>query len=488
MVKKVKKLFLIVFSALIFVFLNYQFSLAANLSLGISKQSYYQGDVFQAIIYVSSPLEAINAVKTTLNFDEDKLEVLSLSKTGSLINFWVSDPVFSNQSGLVSLEGVILNPGFQGDSGRLLTISFRAKKPGEALLDFSSSSILANDGLGTEVFKSATGARIFINEATSQKISQPTATSTKPTASSSQMASKKPYLNIKEIPRSDLTNPQVLFEIIGFDGEKSVDKFEIKIDNNSSEVWADDGSHLYKTPILKFGQHQLWVKALTDKVSDLINSVNFEIKPLETPVLNPLASEFFSDEPIIISGRAAPFYKILIYFQPLSFSYNESSAPLVFETQADANGDLSVRIEKNTFSAGLYNFWLEALNSLGAKSLATEKQIIKIKNRSWAVFSNFIRNNFWFLIVLGILILILVLVLVYFRNQNRLIKNLLGVKSAYQQKLIDKKIKEIAESLDEQIKNLEAISFRRLLTDEEKAMLLKFKKQREELKDVIEAS
>jgi hypothetical protein len=67
-----------------------------------------------------------------------------------LINFWVTEPSYSNASGRVTFEGVSLS-GFQGSNGSVLTIALRAKKVGQATIAFESGQILANDGQGTDI-------------------------------------------------------------------------------------------------------------------------------------------------------------------------------------------------------------------------------------------------------------------------------------------------------------------------------------------------
>jgi len=112
------------------------------------------GDQFFVSIYVASPDQAINAVSGTISFPADKLEVTELVKTGSILSLWVREPSFSNTAGTVQFEGIVLNPGFQGAQAKVLTIHFRTKSSGTASLNFSSSSVLANDGQGTNVIRS----------------------------------------------------------------------------------------------------------------------------------------------------------------------------------------------------------------------------------------------------------------------------------------------------------------------------------------------
>ena len=117
------------------------------------------GSTFSVGVSVGSVDQAINAVSGVISFPWDKLEMVSLSKTGSIFSLWVQEPSFSNSVGTVSFEGIVLNPGFTGASGKILSMTFRAKIAGTANISFSSGSVLAHDGTGTNIL---TGSRVAV--------------------------------------------------------------------------------------------------------------------------------------------------------------------------------------------------------------------------------------------------------------------------------------------------------------------------------------
>ncbi len=135
------------------IFLLAQSSLAASLSLSPASGSYQADKVFSVAVYVSSSDQSINAVSGSVSFPADKLEVVALTKSGTVVNLWVQEPNFSNTSGTVSFEGLVLNPGYKGSGGKVINISFRVKSGGNgtAELSFKNGSVLANDGKGTNV-------------------------------------------------------------------------------------------------------------------------------------------------------------------------------------------------------------------------------------------------------------------------------------------------------------------------------------------------
>jgi len=146
---------------------------SADLKLGFTYSTYQTGDNVKLTISVASPNDSINAISGTINFPTDKLTVSSISKDGSVVNMWVREPAYSNSTGQITFEGAILNPGFMGKGGKLLTVMFVAKKAGTAEVSFREGAVLANDGQGTNVLNKLGQAKITINTKTLAPTSKP---------------------------------------------------------------------------------------------------------------------------------------------------------------------------------------------------------------------------------------------------------------------------------------------------------------------------
>ena len=101
------------------------------------------GSTFAVNVYITSN-QAVNAVSGIISYPWDKLAVVSVSRTKSVVNLWTTEPIVTRDR--ISFEGIVLNPGFQGERGQVLQITFRAKQTGTASLKFEEGSILANDG------------------------------------------------------------------------------------------------------------------------------------------------------------------------------------------------------------------------------------------------------------------------------------------------------------------------------------------------------
>lgn len=127
---------------------------AATLYFSPSTGSFNVGQNFSVSIHVSSTGQAMNAISGVVSFPQDKLRITSLSQASSIISLWVQEPEFSNTGGTASFEGIVLNPGFTGSAGKIVTVHFSAKAAGNAIVSFASGAILANDGKGSNILTS----------------------------------------------------------------------------------------------------------------------------------------------------------------------------------------------------------------------------------------------------------------------------------------------------------------------------------------------
>jgi len=131
---------------------------AATSFFSPSSGNFTVGNIFTVNVLINTEGAAVNNAEAVINFPSDLLEIVSISKSGSIFSLWVEEPVFSNSAGSLSFNGGLPTPGFNGAAGKTLGVVFRAKKVGSASLVFSSAAIRANDGFGTNVFKAGSQA------------------------------------------------------------------------------------------------------------------------------------------------------------------------------------------------------------------------------------------------------------------------------------------------------------------------------------------
>lgn len=142
------------YSIIIFVVFNSTTVFANSASLFIDKKvsNIQEGEQITLDVNVKSNDQAINAVSGIVIFPSEMLRMVSISKDNSILNIWTRNP--SIQRNQISFEGVVLNPGYQGNNGNIFRVTFEAKKHGLAVISFSNGAILANDGVGTNIVSS----------------------------------------------------------------------------------------------------------------------------------------------------------------------------------------------------------------------------------------------------------------------------------------------------------------------------------------------
>ena len=128
----------------------------ATLYLSPSTGNYTVGTTFSVVVKVSSGGILINAAEGSLIFNTEELNVVSLSKSGSIFTLWTTEPTFSNSAGTIEFEGGTPT-SFSGAAGTIVTITFKVKKSATANLNFISGAVLAADGKGTNVLANMSG-------------------------------------------------------------------------------------------------------------------------------------------------------------------------------------------------------------------------------------------------------------------------------------------------------------------------------------------
>lgn len=122
----------------------------ASLYLSPASKAVLAGQNFSVAVFVSSA-GALNAAEGKIIFSADRLEAVGISKAGSIFVIWPEEPSYSNQDGAIGFAGGMPSPGYAGEAGKIITITFRAKSAGPADVKFESGAILADDGRGTNL-------------------------------------------------------------------------------------------------------------------------------------------------------------------------------------------------------------------------------------------------------------------------------------------------------------------------------------------------
>ncbi len=155
----IKKYTILIFA--VFVWLAFFNKIeAATLRLSPSAGSFILGSTFDVSVVLNTQDVPVNAVEVELFFPADKLQIANPSLGKSIVGIWATPPSYSNQQGRIYFVGGIPSPGVNTSEGIVQSFTFRVIAPGEGRVTFgkTNTSVLANDGLGTDVLKQTSPA------------------------------------------------------------------------------------------------------------------------------------------------------------------------------------------------------------------------------------------------------------------------------------------------------------------------------------------
>ncbi|MBI5421315.1 MAG: hypothetical protein HZA35_03325 [Parcubacteria group bacterium] len=272
MTKMYKKFFILVFLLAISCVGTVYAAEGVALSLSPASGSYYVGDTISLKIFVTSPSREINAISGVVSYPKDLLSPMAVSKMGSLVSLWPEEPSFSSEG--VRFGGVIFNPVFKGENGTVLTVKFKAKASGEALLNIASGSVLANDGNGTEVLGITKGAKLIITNPPQRRITPHEERPLVIASSTCPIAKELRRMYVAEVKNDGDT-------VFMFDDDNPascIDHYEVSIDDVLKDVQQGGGVHAYKVHGLSPGIHVFTVKAVDKEGNVTLETVGFNVK------------------------------------------------------------------------------------------------------------------------------------------------------------------------------------------------------------------
>lgn len=116
-----------------------------------------------------APFNSANALITV---DKNMLTIDSVSKASSAFSFWPEEPTISNVNGTLSFGG----GGTAGLVGKktILTITLKGVKEGKSDVVFTTGSVLANDGKGTDILSTKIVANYTVSASATKDPPPPT--------------------------------------------------------------------------------------------------------------------------------------------------------------------------------------------------------------------------------------------------------------------------------------------------------------------------
>lgn len=123
-------------------------SAVTEMTINPMTKSVVPGESFTVAIIVSAATP-VNAFAGLISFDESILDVDAIDYNTSIADLWAKEPWFSRGNGTITFAGGSTEPGGFTQIGTLLTITFKAKQPGDAKITMRDIKILKHDGLGS---------------------------------------------------------------------------------------------------------------------------------------------------------------------------------------------------------------------------------------------------------------------------------------------------------------------------------------------------
>lgn len=171
--------------------------LAARIYLSPSTAATTVGNTVTVGVYVDSTDQAMNAASGTIAIPSNIADVIGTSEVGTIFSSWVQEPTLNSTAHTIHFEGIVINPGFTGNAGKLVSITLRLKANGDASLHFLTAAVLANDGKGTNILTGTGGATLTGSLASADGVQTVTSSETGTTL-------RAPVLTSPTHPNSDV--------------------------------------------------------------------------------------------------------------------------------------------------------------------------------------------------------------------------------------------------------------------------------------------
>lgn len=444
---------------------------AATLSLSPIDTTVSTGATISEVVLVSSPTQALNAVSGTVFFPTDLLQVVSVSKANSILSLWVQEPTFSNANGTITFAGVVPNPGYTGTRGTVLSIQFRAKKEGVAVVTFTSASeVLANDGNGTNILTATQSATITVGPS-----AQPQSETTSPAQQTSQREDLRARITSSTHPDETqwYNRPHAIFDWTNAQSVSAVRLgYDVNQEGKPSVLYSEPISH--KELDLEDGVWYFHVQERGASGWGPVSSYRVQIDtvpplPFETTFLNgtttaragaTIAIQFATRDDL--SG--IDHYQIVIDNKEQLVSAEEGSKPYAIA------GD-----------PGSHTLVVRAYDKAGNVAAAPEETFLIIaedEETPPSVFSlGWIAVNYLTLILVGLAIIGTLLfgawyIHVHFSAYRRRMSHRLGLTHTH----IHKEFDNLKGAITEELLRLEQVKSARALTREEERLIARFKK------------
>ena len=290
-------------------------------------------------------------------------------------------------------------------------------------------------------------------------------------------------LSIKLVGDKEKLRALPSFTINAKDKTSGIASFGMKLDYEDVVVIAPQGEDtIYTISGIVPGKHTLIVRALDKAGNATTDSIDFDIKPLDKPVITSYKDTLNQGDKIELVGKTKYSSSTveIVYTDDNNNEYKDS-------TPTNFNGDFTMTFLPH-LKAGSYQLRARVIdNTDGAQSYFTDPKRVTIKSIEPFSLGTFIMNWLSLILIAIVATFLILLVLWYCYRKFKEIRNRIIRSGNRAEALLPADIEALTRNLVDNHDMLMAVAENRDLTKEEDAMLENLKRQLETTdKDLIE--
>lgn len=128
------------------------------------------GRNFTVILKADSLSQKVTAINGELSYSDEKLQIIGISKVGSIISLWRQEPTPRTSSGKIVFQGDVAGSGFIGNGGTVFSIIFKPKSSGVASILWSGSEAFGDPGKKNNIISNLENLDFSIGKASTTGI------------------------------------------------------------------------------------------------------------------------------------------------------------------------------------------------------------------------------------------------------------------------------------------------------------------------------
>ncbi len=453
------------YSVFVILFLLFPgLSEAATISIAPSTQSVSVGNIFTVQVLVNTLNQYINNGEAVIQFPTDMLEVVSLTKGSSIFSLWVEEPRYSNTTGKITFNGGVANPGYNGAGGSVASITFRAKKTGNASIIFTDGAVRANDGLGTNILTNKISGSVQIVAA---KVPAPT-------------VEKDEDTNPPEIftPTARIFDNRNILKLNAKDSGSGIDYYTVQIDGGQilTVRMAELVDYEYTLPYLNSGSHGLFI-TVYDKAGNKREASLEIISPLiSSPQISLSSNEIIKGETVVISGTSDyPGKQVVVTVESMGKEVNR------YTQKAGGDGTFSI-VADDIDVVGVVDISAENILSDKVKSSPSSKLYLTVTATKFVKLTSVIAG----LIFISLLLFLLLIASYVGWHRFFGLRNKIRLELKDTAREIHKATLLLKDELNDQLQILEKIKVDRSLNKKEEAVFKEIEKNIDQVEKFVD--